>query len=670
MQTTITAGNIGYGSRNSLSDASSSSMDKYPNPFCDIASEYMPSDIYTMFEMAEFLWNTMPPFAEVGRKVVSYFITDFEFEGGTDEERKSIKSFLDDDMKLKRELMACGRDMMVYGQTFVSVYVPFHRSLVCPDCGSRFSIGRIPYKFVPDSDDPHFMCECPKCRKGSTRFFVSDTMSRDRSRVKLVRWSPKNIMVSVHPISGRKKICLDFNRMPRFVKLVREGSLTALKDTPWDIIKAICEGSNRLFQLNEDMVLHVGEPSLAGMDNFKGWSVPPLLSSFKLAFYIQLLRRYDEAFVLDFIIPFRVMYPDMPASNNIDPIQGMPMTQFVNQLQSMVERKRKNITDIQIAPFKIGYQLMGGEGKALSPKDNIELAMQELLNANGYPAEMYTGNLRVEASPIALRLMERRWSEMVDGFNDIITWTLDAVTKHFNWSRHVKCRMRSITLADDLERKAITLQAAAGGDLSKTTAYSQFGIDFKEEQKKTLQEMSFIEKLQQEHAEESEISQLAGSDEGAGEDSPGYSITMDDLRGQAQDLASELLFQVPEGQRRGQLIAIKNTNPTLHALVVQAMKEIRDQMASEGQSMLMEQERQAAMAGQKTASELENNLIICKTAESIDKPSPNYIRYLLLEQSNLMDRDYLRKVASSIRTDEDRKVFRTIMDILDPTRSF
>jgi len=630
----------GYAQAGELSNMTQTGKDKFPNPFFDIASEYMPDDIYEMFGLAEYLWYTMPPFKEVGSKVVRYFLTDLEFDGGTDDERDDLKKFLYEDVRIMKELAAIGDERMVYGQSFVSIFMPFTRFLICPTCKSEFRADSIKYTFKATENDPHFMCECPKCAKGEVRFNRKDRKSYDKKRVRLIRWNPKHINISYHPISGRKAYYLDLSRSGMFAQRVKEGNNFFLQDTPWDLVKVICAGTNKMFMFKEDAIYHLCDESLSGHSTTRGWAIPPLLTSFKLAYYVQLLRRYDEAFVMDFIMPFRVMYPDVTAAGQ-DMLGSFNMGSFVSQLQTMVARKRKNITDIQIAPCKIGYQLMGGEGKAMSPKDNVLAATDEILNNSGYPAEMYRGNLTWQAAPVALRLFERRWISLVDGNNDLIRWLVKNISKSFNWSADLTCKMRSVTLADDLERKALGLQAAAGGDISKTTGYAPFGFDFKEEQKRVLEEQKIIAQLQSEAEEEQQASQMAGGGQQGGDPSQqaGYSTTIDDVRAQAQDLANQLLFQVPEGQRRGQLMKIKQTNPTLHALTVQAMDELRGQMASQGQQMLMQQQQQAAAAGQMPE----------KAATAL--PSPEVIRLLILSEMGDVDRNYMKKVACDIKLD-------------------
>ena len=61
---------------------------------------------------------------------------------------------------------------------------------------------------------------------------------------------------------------------------------------------------------------------------------------------------------------------------------------------------------------------------------------------------------------------------------------------------------------------------------------------------------------------------------------------------QAGALAQQLLTQTPESMRRGELIKIKHSNPTLHALVIQRMDEMRNQAALQGRDMVLQQQAQ------------------------------------------------------------------------------
>ena len=97
---------------------------KYPNPFCDIASMYIPTNLNDGFEWSEFLYMTMPPFAAVVNRVVSYFLTDVEVNDVSDDTRDKYEDFFDNQVHVIQVLQDIGKDYFCYGNSFVSLYLP------------------------------------------------------------------------------------------------------------------------------------------------------------------------------------------------------------------------------------------------------------------------------------------------------------------------------------------------------------------------------------------------------------------------------------------------------------------------------------------------------------------------------------------------------------------
>jgi len=564
--------------------------EKFPNPFYDIASDYTPRNIYDTFRWAEYLYVTMGTYKSAARKVVRYFLTEIDLEGGDEAQRQKYKDFLYNNLHIMSQLAEIGDEFSVYGNVFVSLIFPFDRMLTCPHCNTSYHCSTIDYKF--DLANLAFSGKCLKCRRNVT-FTRQDIPSLEPRRVRLKRWNVKDMRLRVHDISGHIEY---FIQLPgKFVDRVKSGNPFFINETPWTMLQAISRSKEGAvyYKFDDDSIYHLKEVTLSGFD-IQGWGVPPVISNFKLAYYIQLMRKYDEAISIDFITPFRVIYPTATSGPTSDPLQSMSMGEFVARMQEMIARKRRDSTDVQIAPFPIGYQMLGGEGRQLSPKDSVQLATDELLNAVGFPAELYKGTLSVQAAPLALRLFERTWGSLVDGYNDLIEWMISRVSSYFMWDR-VHGKLRSVTLADDLERKGIMLQAAAGQDISKQTTYRAMGIDYLDEQKKVLEEQTKIQEMQQEAMDDQEASQTPGADGSGGDPmmagGPGGQpgATPGDVRDQAAQIANQMLTQMTETQRRGELVKMKHSNPTLHALVKQFMAEQRQMAASQGQQMVLQQ---------------------------------------------------------------------------------
>jgi len=647
---------VPYGVQGEYSGVTASGAGKFPNPFFDIASEYMPTDLKQIFEFAEYIYMNNGTYRSAARRVSRYFLTEIILDGESEDEREDYEDFINNQLHLLTQLAEMGDEMLVYGNVFISIYFPFDRFLVCPGCGTHYHVDTVSYKW--DFKALTFTAECGKCAYNGV-FKRKDVRSLDRKRVKLIRWNPKQVRLRVHDISGRVEYYYEPDA--NFVNKLKEGNRFFLNDTPWSMIKCCSQtGDNKtpLYKFDDDQIYHMKEATLAGLP-VKGWGIPPVLPNFKLAYYIQLLRRYDEAVALDYIVPFRVLYPDggSPAGANTDPLMGISMDVFMGHMQNMVKAKRKNMTDIQIAPFKVGYQMLGGEAKMLTPKDLIAYAVDELLNAVGFPAQLYKGDLTIQAAPMALRLFEKTWSSLVDGYADVLSWTLTKVSKYFGWG-DMDGSLASVTLADDLERKALNFQAAAGMDISKNTAFRPLGIDYMAEQRKVIEEQREIMELQQEAMEEQEAAQLqqgAGGGGAQGGAAPGgqAGATPGDVHEQAKELAYQLVVQTPETARRGELIKIKHSNPTLHALVSQEMDNLRQQMASQGRQMVLQQEQQ------KTAGHVPRGVRVAGAGEI---PSPLALGLLINSQAMDIDRKYMRKVARDIDIPGVRSAFRFIRD--------
>lgn len=556
-----------------------SGADKFPNPFFDIASEYVPSDLNQIFELTEFLMMTMAPFRAVTQRVVRYFLTEIVLEGGEDEDREHYEELFDDQMKLIDLLGEVGDDYMTYGNVFLSLFLPFDRMLICPDCKTNYHVETdLRWKFK----DGKFEARCPKCGYHGA-FDHKDRRSPDVSRVRLIRWNPKFMRLRVHPISGRTEYFLEMDR--QLIQKIREGNPFYLNDTPWSMIECAMRPKDNLFQFREGQLFHLRAGSLSGLP-IRGWGLPPMLPNFKLAYYIQLLRRYDEAITLDYIVPFRVLFPQAQTADGKDALSMMNMGTFVAQMKAMVDNHRKQITDVQVAPFPVGYQMLGGEAKTLSPKDSIAAAFDELFTSMGYPVELYKGTLSLQAAPVALRLFEKEQCHLVYGYNDILEWIVALTGRYFRWeTKKIEVKLRPVTLADDLERKALLTQLAAAQDISKQTAYRPMGIDYMDEQKRVVEEQQEIAKLQQQAQEEMTQQPLDGSGgENAG---PGAVVgaSPTDVKAQGEAIAQQLVSTDPT-QRRKILIDILHSNPTLHAMVMQSLDQLRQGAASQGRQML------------------------------------------------------------------------------------
>lgn len=587
----------------------------FPSPFMDAASAYLPTTLPEMLDIAEYAWLTFGPFRETVKRIVSYFITEIRLDGGAESEREEADELLKT-IGIMRIIKTLGLNYCVYGTAFLSLHIPIIRSLRCQGCHAEYVAQYYRYELKSGRDGPELHAKCAKCGYGG-RFDRIDRHDPDVTRLRPIHWNPRRIYMRPHPVTGEREVYWRVD--PLLVREVKAGARFYTNSMPWSMIEA-CFTRDAWYKFNPDEIYIMSDPALAGLD-MHAWSVPMIVPNIKTLFYIQLLRRADEALAMDFIMPFRILHPEGSAGGGtgLDALQMIGGERFVSQMRGMVQQRKRDPTSVQISPVPVGYQTLGGEAKALAPKDSLAFAMDEFLNGCGFPAQLFQGTLEFQAQPGAHRVFEQTWSALPDHNSGAADWIVRKLCRRYGYG-DMSGSMEKVTRVDDLERKMVFMQGAAAGDISKGTAWKALGYDYLNEQEKVVAEQQAIMRLQQEAEEELAAAQSSGQAAPADAAAVGPGATPGDLMSQAQETAQQLVTQVPENMRRGELAKIRAANPTLHALVLQKMDEVRRDMARQGQAMIMGQ-----MAGQpKTAGDridlmhLENELVEEATAARAD----------------------------------------------------
>jgi hypothetical protein len=581
----------------------------FPDPFFDYASTQMPRSLYDVLRWCEFVWLTNGTYRTACQRIVRYFLTKVELEDVDDEEKEKYDEFLTHQMKIIDILATIGDDWMCYGNSFSSIWLPFRRYLRCPNeqCNHERAIEKIDFKF----DDWEFHATCPVCGTQG-KFIRVDRRSVEQDKIKVVRWSPHEIRLLYHPVSH--EVIYYWVPPADFKRQIKKGNKFYISSTPWEIIEAIKKDA--MFQFNKGVIYHMKEETVAGLRN-AGWGIPRVLANFRQMWSVQVLKRYNEAIGLDYIIPFRVITPGKGAgSGETDPLYHMNIGSFLAKVMGMIRRHRRDPAQWNALPFPVEYQALGGEGQQLAPHELIATEMDELLNAMGFPAEMFKATLQVQAAPMALRLFERTWTSLTSALNGWINWFFDQITDVLNWEK-LSGRLQPTTLAEDIEKKQVQLQLAAAQQVSKQTAYAPFGIDYRQEIRRMFEEEKFFgeesARFQKEQAKSQEMEQTFEAAQqaanappgqmppmGAGAPAPAGAMpggapagaaggtTPNDLMMQAEQIAMQMLG-MPYEIRKSQLNQMKKADETLHALVIQKMETIRRQAQHEGGFQMIQQ---------------------------------------------------------------------------------
>lgn len=503
-----------------------------------------------------------------------------------------------------------------YGNSFTTVYLPFNRVLICSKCSLTRAMETVK-DFQFDLQKLEFKVECPAC-KTSTTHTHKDLRSMDESGINIIRWNHHEIQLIHDFMSGSTEFIWIIS--PDLREHIRRGRTFWIRKMPWEVVKAVRDNAH--FKFGNQVLFHMKEDTIAGVRN-RGWGIPRLLALFKDVYYLQILKRFNEAFALDYIMPFRMITP--AKATGADPLMQYDLSDFNAQMQSMIREHRKDPAGYHVLPFPVQYQTMSGEGAQMSPFQLIKQGSMDLMNATGVPIDLFQGSMQLNCAPTALRLFQATWPHLVSALNSWLQWFVDKISEVFGWE-HVKVRLQPVTYADDLDRKGMLINLAASQQVSKQTAFASMGVDPKEEQRRMLEETRMQndtqKEFEQDEAQKAELQQLSETGAaGAGQQSPmamdpGQAgvqpmggqpglqmpgqgpgpVTPGEVMSQADQLAQQLMA-MPEGARKGQLINLKRTNPMLHGVVKQKMVDMTQQAASMGVAQ-MRQQAQGAPAVQ------------------------------------------------------------------------
>lgn len=592
----------------------------YPNPWFDMASLSVPSNMRSVLQWSEYVYSVFGTYRMAMERILSYFLTEIDIKSTSDVENDKWKNFLNNTVGAMTALKSALNDRMCYGNSFLSLLVPTQRWLICPRCAYSGTLEEIynnnVFKFQWSL--PNFIATCPQCKVGSGyrgKWVVDDRERDSETEITVKRWNPHEIEILHDPLTDDVRYLW---RIPEdYKKLVRDGHLFHLERVTKQVLEAI--RTNTMFRFHKDVVFHMKEPTLAGIVN-RGWGLPRILYNFRQIWYVQVLRRFNEAIALDYVVPFRVITP-APAQGTsgkggglqTDPLLMMNGSDFRQQARQMINRHRRDPGALQILGFPVNFQMFGADANKLAPRDLLDQGMETLLNDAGTPVELYNGSLQLQSAPVALRLFESTWRHLVYDANMFLQWLVRQVAQLLSWES-VQAELKRVTIADNIEEKMIAAQMMMQNQLSGTTVYPMLGFNWKQEQNNLSQEAQYQAKLQSRTTEEMEqdgfAQQIAkgqmGGDPSQGGQAgaqpggappggaaggapmqgpvtaylastgPNVPQTPSDMLAVADSIAQQLMG-LPETMKDSELRRLSQANPVLHSIVKKRMEQMREE---------------------------------------------------------------------------------------------
>jgi len=589
--------------QNNSHDNFSDTKSKSINALSSYSRLPLPSTVNELFDWGEWMWNKCGEYSQAINKIISYFLVDIEVSGVKGHEiKKKYKDYLKEDLGIMKTSYDVGKDIFIYGNCFLSFHVPFDRILHCPKCHAAFPISRVDYTFDTRGS---FKGVCLSCKKHVV-FKRRDTKRREES-YKILRWNPRDIHIEYNQMTEDCQYFYTPNG--DVLGAIKRGDKIYMENTPWKIIQSVIKNKRIKFENNRlKHMKYEGISSLKG--KLKGWGIPPFLAAFDQVVMLNLLKRYNEAILIDYLIPFRFLSPSKGGPEN-DPLLDIDAGQFMRSVESMIAAQRANPTIIHSIPYPVTYQAVGGEAKQLAPVDLLKYTLETLFNTLGIPQEFFVSNLQAAGPPIGLRIFERQHGVFFNQLEDFLIWVSNELSEKKMWE-NVRIKYIRSSVFEDEKTKEVKLQMLSSNKVSNKTALSPFGIDYEDEIDRIIDEQQMFDNKMMESQRDAA---LAGEMQGAmdtplaqgggapGDPSmmqgggggapapgggplpgPGGDATLDDMDMQAEQQAQEIM-QMDPSTRKSTLIQLGKTDETLHALVKQKLQKLETAAAQNGLNM-------------------------------------------------------------------------------------
>ena len=537
----------------------------YPNAFFDYLSRMLPRRLKQLFVWLEYLYVNCGQVFSVIKKFSEYPITSLTFETEDKQTQKKVENIMHKHIKAKAVLIQVGIDYFVYGNSFTSLFRPFTRYLTCKKCKHKHNALNHPYEWMPQKFE--FKIKCSNCKHLGIAE-VSHEVLKDTKRLKVIRWDPKDIDINSNPITGESEYYYTIPKDIRQRIKAKKPDKFLLNTMPWDMLLSI--KNKKIFKFRDGQIYHLRNPAPAGIN--QEWGYPGLLGALKPYFYTAVLRKGNEAIALERMVPWRVMYPN-PSSSSNDPGMYVALSRWKNELQSAVQKWRKDPNMVKLSPIPVGVSEIGGNGRPLLTHQELALTEENIITSMGVPKEFVVGGLTHAGGSVTLRMLENLLFTYTEQLIDFSQWLTDAVCRFANLKK-VEVNMTDFKLIDDIQQKQLIGELYKAQEVSADTFMKTVDINSADEREKIIAEAVSKATMQAEIQKKLKDIEdnLATKVDAQMQGSPLQYDPNAVMQVAYQE--AQTLIQLPIEDRNARLEQIKSQDPVLHTLAKTALNEL------------------------------------------------------------------------------------------------
>lgn len=449
----------------------------YPSPFFDVAHTYLPVTVKQLFRWCRYYFLTNPVINATIFKMAEYPVTDIIIEHEDTRVRRRWEEYFHDHLRFRSYQVECGLDHFTYGISLNSLAYPFTKFLRCPTCKFQGRADKLRARWT--FTNLSFRLNCPTCGS-TTEAEATDVYYKNASGIIPVRWNCEHVEVNYNDITGK---CTYFYDIPPIIRNdIIIGKKDVVENVPQVFIQAIRQQKGIVF--SQDNFFAMKRATLAQQD--RGWGIPLVLPVLKDIFYLQVMKKAQEAILLEHIVPLRILFPQA-GSGSSDPYTTINLVEWRDQVASEIARWRYDQNYIPILPLPIGNQTIGGDGRALMLTQEIQIWSEQIMVGMGVPKEFLLGGMSYAGTNVSMRMLENAFLGYIQRQKEMANWMAMKVAAYMGWPR-VKVSFKPFKMADDLQRKAYLFQLNGAQKISDTTLLANSDINQEDEDELMIRE--------------------------------------------------------------------------------------------------------------------------------------------------------------------------------------
>lgn len=444
---------------------------RYPSPFFDLAHTYLPTSVKQMFQWCRYFYLTNPLIATVVNKMAEYPVTDIIIDSDNKGLKEKWEGYFEEDISLRSTLVDIGLFYTCYGNSPISLSFPFVKWLKCEKCRAEEKATLATYKFRSCK----FHLTCKKCKhEGPAE--VRDQFLAVTKGARLILWNPEDIDVQYNELTGET---VYYYTLPTHLKnAIRVGRREVVDRSPQIYIDAVRE--KKVVVLDPDNVYHLRRPSILTGRLNRGWGTPLLLPVLKDTFYLQLMKKAQEAVLLERMLPLNVISPAQSVPG-VNPYEATDLSQWREHVMQEIIKWRRDPLYIPVMPLALNHQTIGGDGRALLLNNEMRQISDVIMAGIGCPPELVWGGLSWSGSNVSLRILENQFLRYLAGLLRFVqSFVIRRTAAHLGWPE-IDVRFKAFKMADDLQRKAFIFQANQVKLVSDTTMRQEMDLNPEEE---------------------------------------------------------------------------------------------------------------------------------------------------------------------------------------------